>query len=382
MGEIVLSSYIEEDQKTIEVSNKFDFKFSGEIQTTITIPNFPEDFQIGLIVGSSGSGKTTLLKRCFGYKENAVFWDNNKAVISHFEDAEMGGRLLGATGLNSIPSWLKPYNVLSCGEKFRADMARILAEGKPVIDEYTSVVNRQTAKTCSYSIQKYIRNNGIKNAVFASCHDDIIDWLLPDWVYNTDTHQFYNGRYLQRPQIEINFYRIDSSGWEMFKKHHYLSGDLNKSGHCYIGEVNGQPVAFVCALAFPVGTIKHAWREHRLVVLPDYQGVGIGNSVSECIAQIYIEKGIRYFSKTSNPRCGEHRDKSPFWIPTSKNHKDRKDYIDDDGNIRGNKHYRQSDKMLLAHSKRICYSHEYIGDGTKYPYTYGQTEGQLTLFDL
>lgn len=75
---------------------------------------------------------------------------------------------------------------MSNGQRFRANLARKLKDNA-VIDEFTSVVNRECAISCSYSIQKYIRNKKLKNIVFASCHYDIIDWLKPDWIYNLDT---------------------------------------------------------------------------------------------------------------------------------------------------------------------------------------------------
>lgn len=375
MDELILKSAVEQDEITSEIGKKFDYQFDGEIQTEIKVPDFPDDFQIGLIVGSSGSGKSTLLERCFGKPED-VEWDNSKAIISHFASAEEGSNALGAAGLNSIPSWMKPYKVLSTGERFRADMARML-HNDATIDEFTSVVNRETAKSCCYSIQKFIRKKKLRRIVFASCHDDIVPWLNPDWVYDTDAGQFYNGRYLQREKLSITIHKCDGrQQWPIFKKHHYLSADLNTSASCYMAETNGRPIGFVACIAMPSGTTKHAWREHRLVVLPDFQGMGIGNALSEAVAQAYIEKGCRYFSKTANPRCGEHRDKSPLWKPTSKNHRDRKDYLIDHG-------IKRMITPDITSATRWCYSHEYIGDGTIYPYTYGQPEAkQMTIFDF
>ena len=51
-------------------------------------------------------------------------------------------------GFNTIPSWMKPYAVLSTGEKFRVELARHLVEGGEliVVDEFTSVVDRQVAQ--------------------------------------------------------------------------------------------------------------------------------------------------------------------------------------------------------------------------------------------
>jgi len=96
-----------------------------------------------------------------------------------------------AVGFNTIPSWLKPYHVLSNGEKFRVELAKRLIESDEMIifDEFTSVVDRQVAKIASHAVQKYIRKNK-KQFVAISCHYDVIDWLQPDWIYDTAHHTF------------------------------------------------------------------------------------------------------------------------------------------------------------------------------------------------
>ena len=340
----------------------------GGVSTEIIeLPTFPTDFGIGVIVGSSGSGKSTIMRKEFG-EEERIEWDNTKSIASNFGSFEEASNKLGAVGLNSIPTWLKPYNVLSNGEKFRADMARRL-HSNSAIDEFTSVVNREVAISCSVSIAKYIRNNGLHNIVFCSCHDDILPFLQPDWIYNTDTHAFYNGRYLRRPQISIDIQPCSYEAWDMFKRYHYLSGEINKAAQCYMALLNNQPIAFAAILPLCAKGLKHAYREHRVVVLPDYQGMGIGNKFSETLGQAYIEKGCRYFCKTANPRMGEHRDKSPLWRATSHNQEARNDYIRYMNSSYFNTRYYMSEDMLIKHSTRVCYTHEYIGDGTKYPYT-------------
>ena len=96
--------------------------------------------------------------------------------------------------MSSIPSLCRPYHVLSTGEAFRADMARRL-KSNAVIDEFTSVVNRETAFSVSTSISKYIKKTNMRGIVFATCHFDIIDWLEPDWVYNTNLCKFDVNRF-------------------------------------------------------------------------------------------------------------------------------------------------------------------------------------------
>ena len=163
----------------------FDCLFDGESKFyPWKLPTLPTKFGIGVIVGSSGSGKTNLLKE-FGTEEIPL-WDDNKSIISHFETPNDGINKLTAVGLNSIPSWYRPYNVLSNGEKFRADLARKL-KSNCVIDEYTSVVDRNVAKAASVSLSKYVKKNNLENVVLSTCHRDILDWLEPDWVMDLDT---------------------------------------------------------------------------------------------------------------------------------------------------------------------------------------------------
>jgi ABC-type lipoprotein export system ATPase subunit len=153
----------------------------------------PESFGIGVIVGASGSGKSTLLSK-FG-SEISPEWFMDKSIISHFESPADGINKLGAVGLNSIPSWYKPYHVLSNGEKFRADLAKKITSYS-VIDEFTSVVDRDAAKAASMSLARYVKKNEIKNMVISTCHHDVVGWLNPDWVINTDTGEIYNGFFL------------------------------------------------------------------------------------------------------------------------------------------------------------------------------------------
>ena len=99
--------------------------------------------------------------------------------------------MFNSVGFSSPPSWLKPYSVLSNGEKMRVDLANSLLQNKEIIifDEFTSVVDRNIAKIGSYAISKAVRKQN-KKFIAVSCHDDIIDWLEPDWVFCTNNMQF------------------------------------------------------------------------------------------------------------------------------------------------------------------------------------------------
>lgn len=348
---IILKSKIEIDAIVEEVFRTTDYPTSEIVQTKIPEFSPPDVFGIGLIVGGSGSGKSTLLREFFSPSEKPK-WSATKAICSHFGDYETAKARLSATGLNSIPSWLRPYNTLSNGEQYRADLSRQISDNA-AIDEFTSVVDRNVAKSCSFALNKFIRKAGISNVVLASCHFDIIEWLEPDWVFNCDTGEFSSDRrYLRRPPITIELSPCRAQEWERFSKHHYLDGKINKSSRCWLAKWDDVVVGFGAAIAYPSGTVKNAWRGHRTVVLPEFQGMGIGNAISDMIAKHFVETGHRYFSKTAHPNMGWHREAHPNWKPTSKNKKPRKDYKEN--------RVTKEQKHKMRHVDRVCYSHEYV----------------------
>ena len=341
-----LVSEIIQDEFTKEISEAFDYSFDGV--STFTPPRFvlpEEDFSIGVIVGASGSGKTTLLNKV-GQAET-LSWQRNKAIVSHFASSLDAQQRLAAVGLNSVPSWFRPFHVLSMGEQFRADLARRLKDGA-VVDEFTSVVDRSVAKSCSNAVQRYIKKQGIKRVVFSSCHYDIIPWLQPCWVFDTATGGFMPRGSLQRPAITLSLEPCGVESWAIFRKHHYLTGEINKAAHCWIVLWNEQVVGFAAALPFPSGYVRNAWRGHRTVVLPDFQGLGFGVRISNAIGQLFLNKGKGYYSKTTHPRLGEYRNQSPLWRPTGQNMK------------KGH-----AEQKLWKVRTVFSYSHEYVGENPK-----------------
>jgi len=191
---VPLISSVENDDFIKASEKAFDCAFDGTSRFyPWQLPNIPEKFKIGVIVGSSGSGKSTLLKQ-FG-TEIIPTWDASKSILSHFGSPDEAINKMGAVGLNSIPSWYKPYHVLSNGEKFRADLARKIGTGV-ILDEFSSVIDRNAAKTASVSLSKYVKKNDIHNIVLATCHRDIVDWLEPDWVIDTDSGEYHEGFFL------------------------------------------------------------------------------------------------------------------------------------------------------------------------------------------
>ena len=308
--------------RTEKVVGMFDVPMTGRLVKSweVDLPIESLDWNVGLIVGASGAGKTTIAKRAFN---NAVFFESHKwgksSFLNDFQptlDIKTITDSLSHVGFASPPSWLLPYHCLSNGQKFRADLARAILEtdGVLVFDEFTSLVDRTVAKVGSYAVQKYVRKMK-RQFVAVTCHYDVAEWLEPDWVYDVSTMEF-SRRSLRRPSIEVQIQQVHHSIWQVFKGHHYLSADLNKAARVYLATIEGQPAAMTAILPFPHPHLKNVWKEHRTVVLPDFQGIGLGNRLSEHVGDILRAEGKRYTSVTSHPAMIHYRAKSLKWKMT------------------------------------------------------------------
>jgi hypothetical protein len=114
-----------------QVAGLFDLPVAARSHETFSaeLPGNNQSWTIGAIVGPSGSGKSTLARAAFGdcvYTPTA--WPTDRAIVDCLGDGSIQEitRVLTAVGLGSPPAWVKPYHVLSGGEKFRCDLARAL----------------------------------------------------------------------------------------------------------------------------------------------------------------------------------------------------------------------------------------------------------------
>lgn len=89
--------------------------------------------------------------------------------------------------------------------------------------------------------------------------------------------------------------------WNIFRKYHYLNRELSKQSECYIAYINNKPVIFIAIIHFPHSIIKNLKKIHRLVVLPDYQGVGLGKIIMNYVGQMLKKKNLKLGITTSQP---------------------------------------------------------------------------------
>lgn len=353
---IIREHTIEESYRVASIRGQFDFNNTKTVNEWDVDIDLPDDWQIGVIVGPSGSGKTTIGKEYFGEDSyfNGYQW-SGKSVVDDFPeqlDAKQITTALSSVGFSSPPSWLQPFYTLSNGQKFRVEMARILFDDRDtiVVDEFTSVVDRQVAQIGSYAIQKYIRKNvKDKKIVLLSCHYDVLEWLQPDWVYDVSTGKTTRGCLWQRPEIKIDFYRCDRQMWDIFRKYHYLDHNISPAAQCFVGLINGIPAVF--------GSYIHSFgrkrkNAHRIVVMPDYQGIGLGNIISEKMGEYCLEHdGMPMSIITSHPALIHYFSRSNKWSRTRMGH-----------NLGKQKYSNDREAEHSRSALRITASFVYVGD--------------------
>lgn len=273
------------------------------------------DWNVGLIVGPSGCGKSTILRGAFG-GERAMQWGGD-SVIDDFDKSlsmQQIAEVCQSVGFNTIPAWMRPFSVLSNGEKFRVELARRLLEsdGSIIVDEFTSVVDRQVAQIGSHAVQKYVRLSG-RQFVAASCHYDIIDWLQPDWTFEPATMTFTRRSLQRRPSIECEIRRVPWGTWRMFAPFHYLSAELHRAAKCFALLVDGRPAAFAATLHMPHPRVRNITACSRLVTLPDYQGMGLAFALIDRLGAIYAGNGRRLRTYPAHPQLIRGFDRSKMW---------------------------------------------------------------------
>lgn len=158
-----------------------------------------------------------------------------------------------------------------------------------------------------------------------------------------------------KPEIKLTVQRVEPSVWITlgFYKHHYLTSSLNKSCKCLLFSWNSIPVAFVALLNSPRKGMPWGHSISRIVILPDFQGLGLSSKIINFCGGILKSNGDDWtlYLKTVHTKMGSYLENSPSWAPTAYNGKTRNERaINDEG-----KRY----KNRLA---RKSYCYKYIGE--------------------
>ncbi|MBN3779904.1 ABC transporter ATP-binding protein [Burkholderia sp. Ac-20345] len=308
--------------RAARVKSLFNVDDGSRFELDAELPIDDDGWQIGVVVGPSGSGKTSI-----GRQIGPIYapeWPARKPIVDAIAprgEFDAVTASLSAVGLGSVPTWLRPFGVLSNGEQFRAMLARLVCEAPPiaVVDEFSSVVDRQIARIGAGAFAKAWRRTGGR-VVLLSCHYDILDWLQPDWVFDTATGQFERGRLRRRPPITFDIEETDWRHWPRFEPHHYLKMPRMMAATNYVAWVGDEPVAHV-AVTTRQGLVEA--RACRLVVMPEWQGAGVGmrflNAVCEAWAtgRNRYELPLRSLFHTSHPGLAAALRRDRRWTQVS-----------------------------------------------------------------
>ena len=135
----------------------------------------------------------------------------------------------------------------------------------------------------------------------------------------------------------------------MFRQYHYLNGSLPSTARCYVAIYQDKPIAFIAVVHIHMRA--RYYRVTRLVVLPDYQGIGVGKRFLNLIAELYVSQTkVPFYILTSNPQIIRGNMKN--WKITRFGHASK-----GRGNTRINNGLRSS-----LSRKRITVSLQYIPD--------------------
>lgn len=284
------------------------------------------DFNVGVILGSSGSGKTSLAKKMFGENFDQVSLDMSRPVIDQFPETMAYDDCVNALtgmGLTSIPCWIRPAFTLSNGQRARAEAALRLASAGDsivVIDEWTSVVDRSTAKVMSHRIQKEARRSG-KKIILLSCHYDVIDWINPDFIVDCNNQSYVNRKasgeveaHKRQDTLRLELRACSKESWRLFSRYHYLSQNLAPDTKFTFGLFNGKEQIAFCAFtryAFKDMKMLHS---NRVVVHPDYVGLGLGIRMVDEASEFLSGLGFKIRAKFTSRAMLKARLRNPRWM--------------------------------------------------------------------
>lgn len=171
-----------------------------------------------------------------------------------------------------------------------------------------------------------------------------------------------------KPEINLKVQRVEANVWYdlNFANHHYLTEKLNKSCKCFLFTWDDVPVAFVGILNTPSKGRPFNMAISRIVILPEFQGLGLSSKILNFCGGIVKACGEEYnlYIKTIHEKMGEGLERNSLWNPTGYNGKLRKDSNDVSGKYK---------KRL----QRASYCYRYDGEPL-----YGYEEIMKPISDL
>jgi len=272
------------------------------------------------ITGDSGSGKSVLLKAL----EKDIRLDMGLSCINIADikpplgkplietvgkTLEEGLELLSKVGLNDAFLFLRSYEQLSDGQKYRYKIAKMM-ESKTqfwIMDEAMATLDRDTAKIVAYNLQKLARQQG-KAVLAATTHTDLFEDLNPSvHIHKRFGKEICIVYYTNEPARECSLIKEmhveqgATEDWRRLAGFHYRSHKIVGPRKIFClkreDELCGvivycypPPTCFGRRLVMPKMTMKELNEKlsiiSRVVVHPKYRTIGLGAKlVKETLAK-------------------------------------------------------------------------------------------------
>ncbi|MGB9672398.1 MAG: ATP-binding cassette domain-containing protein, partial [Candidatus Norongarragalinales archaeon] len=279
------------------------------------------------ITGDSGSGKSVLLRAlekdireemgqtCINIADVKPI--PNKPLIETVGGSlEEALELLSRVGLNDAFLFLRTYEQLSDGQKYRYKIAKMMESGAQfwILDEFAATLDRDTAKIVAYNLQKLARQQG-KAVLAATTHTDLFEDLNPSvHIHKRFGKEITVNYYTNTPAKECSLVREmqiqegTTKDWRKLAGFHYRSHKIagprkifclkRKDELCgVIVYCYAPPTSFGRRLVLPKMTMKELNQKlsiiSRVVVHPKYRTIGLGAKlVKETLAKAgtpYVE---------------------------------------------------------------------------------------------
>lgn len=269
-----------------------DFGISRETKTVDINLEVPNDFEVLYITGESGSGKSLILNTAFTETKIDEEEFENTQLINLGDCVDETLRVLNMLGIGDAALFTLYPSQLSDSQRSRARIAKMVIDGNKeiVIDEFLSTLDRETARSVAYNIQKVMRLLGIR-LIVATAHSDLIEYLKPDIVIKGrafpsefEVKIYDKSDFLDNPIVDdIVIKKVDKDAYreERLGEIHYkgkYSGGKQEYFFAYLKDR-------VVGLLVTNNLISSETRRiSRVVVHPTYRGVGIAQAlIKECI---------------------------------------------------------------------------------------------------
>ena len=329
--------------------------FEGDI-------DLPAEWNIGLIVGHSGTGKTTIARELFAdsivdqmqYTHESILDDMPRECTT-----EQICKALNSVGFSAPPQLaeilLRTFERREDALRHSTRNARTARNVRVRRIHFRRRSRRSADRIVRTTESDQTRRKEVRRCDVSLRRRTVAHARLDlQHGHNAVSDHGSRSSKKNRPEIKIDIFetRQKQHYWRIFRKYHYLNHSFNEAAHVYIATVNGSLAAMVAVLAFPHPKTKNIWREHRIVVLPDYQGIGISRHLTDFIAQRYKDAGNRYICATSHTVLIMSRKSNPNWITTRI------------GRAAGVSKSKKRQVNVTSHA-RITASFEYIGSSAE-----------------